>query len=91
MMFLLQVKISRSLLPPLKLLVSSKISRKPGLGSHFFQILQVCLELFTFNSNWPFSSGIAKHMKWGRQEDAHEFLRFLVDNLQQSCLNGENK
>ncbi|BFZ03663.1 hypothetical protein BsWGS_06702 [Bradybaena similaris] len=34
---------------------------------------------------------IAKHMKWGRQEDAHEFLRFVVDHLQQSCLNGETK
>ncbi|XP_012941592.1 uncharacterized protein LOC101864474 isoform X2 [Aplysia californica] len=34
---------------------------------------------------------IAKHMKWGRQEDAHEFLRFLVDHLQQSCLHGETK
>ncbi|KAI8796367.1 ubiquitin carboxyl-terminal hydrolase 36 isoform X1 [Biomphalaria glabrata] len=34
---------------------------------------------------------IAKHMKWGRQEDAHEFLRFVVDHLQQSCLNGESK
>lgn len=34
---------------------------------------------------------IAKHMKWGRQEDAHEFLRFVVDHLQQSCLNGHSK
>ncbi|RUS89725.1 hypothetical protein EGW08_002543 [Elysia chlorotica] len=34
---------------------------------------------------------IAKHMKWGRQEDAHEFLRFVVDHLQQSCLNGHAK
>ncbi|CAL1540522.1 unnamed protein product [Lymnaea stagnalis] len=38
-----------------------------------------------------FLLGIAKHMKWGRQEDAHEFLRFVVDHLQQSCLNGESK
>ncbi|GFO38740.1 ubiquitin carboxyl-terminal hydrolase 36 [Plakobranchus ocellatus] len=34
---------------------------------------------------------IAKHMKWGRQEDAHEFLRFVVDHLQQACLNGHAK
>ncbi|GFS14249.1 ubiquitin carboxyl-terminal hydrolase [Elysia marginata] len=34
---------------------------------------------------------IAKHMKWGRQEDAHEFLRFVVDHLQQACLNGHSK
>lgn len=30
---------------------------------------------------------IAKHMHWGRQEDAHEFLRYLVEALQKSCLN----
>ncbi|CAE1263236.1 USP36_42 [Acanthosepion pharaonis] len=31
---------------------------------------------------------IAKHMHFGRQEDAHEFLRYVVDALQKSCLNG---
>ncbi|XP_074647848.1 uncharacterized protein LOC141903569 [Tubulanus polymorphus] len=34
---------------------------------------------------------IAKHMHWGRQEDAHEFLRYLVDAMQKACLNGNNK
>ncbi|XP_033734975.1 ubiquitin carboxyl-terminal hydrolase 36-like [Pecten maximus] len=34
---------------------------------------------------------IAKHMHWGRQEDAHEFLRYVVDAMQRSCLNGHNK
>ena len=33
---------------------------------------------------------IAKHMHWGRQEDAHEFLRYLVEALQKSCLNNLN-
>uniref|UniRef100_T1G6N8 Ubiquitin carboxyl-terminal hydrolase 36 n=1 Tax=Helobdella robusta TaxID=6412 RepID=T1G6N8_HELRO len=28
----------------------------------------------------------ARHMRWGRQEDAHEFLRFLIDALHKSCL-----
>ncbi|KAF8511752.1 hypothetical protein JB92DRAFT_2724825 [Gautieria morchelliformis] len=31
---------------------------------------------------------IAKHMHRGRQEDAHEFLRYSVDALQRSCLAG---
>lgn len=31
---------------------------------------------------------IAKHLKWGHQEDAHEFLRFLVDALVKSQLAG---
>ena len=33
-------------------------------------------------------SGIAKHMRLGRQEDAHEFLRYTVDGFQKSCLAG---
>ncbi|EGO27655.1 hypothetical protein SERLADRAFT_461488, partial [Serpula lacrymans var. lacrymans S7.9] len=31
---------------------------------------------------------IAKHMKRGRQEDSHEFLRYAIDALQKSCLAG---
>ncbi|XP_041363916.1 LOW QUALITY PROTEIN: ubiquitin carboxyl-terminal hydrolase 36-like [Gigantopelta aegis] len=34
---------------------------------------------------------IAKHMQWGHQEDAHEFLRYLIDGLHKSCLNGQAK
>uniref|UniRef100_A0A8V5GRJ1 USP domain-containing protein n=1 Tax=Melopsittacus undulatus TaxID=13146 RepID=A0A8V5GRJ1_MELUD len=29
-----------------------------------------------------------KHFRYGRQEDAHEFLSFTVDALQKACLNG---
>ena len=29
---------------------------------------------------------IAKHMRKGRQEDSHEFLRYAIDALQKSCL-----
>ncbi|KAG6878569.1 hypothetical protein C0993_003024 [Termitomyces sp. T159_Od127] len=29
---------------------------------------------------------IAKHLKRGRQEDSHEFLRYAIDALQKSCL-----
>ncbi|KAL1915332.1 uncharacterized protein VTP21DRAFT_6790 [Calcarisporiella thermophila] len=29
---------------------------------------------------------IAKHMRRGRQEDAHEFMRYVVDAIQRSCL-----
>ncbi|KAJ1944355.1 hypothetical protein FBU59_002621, partial [Linderina macrospora] len=31
---------------------------------------------------------VAKHMRIGRQEDAHEFLRLLVESFQRSLLNG---
>ncbi|THH13632.1 hypothetical protein EW146_g6609 [Bondarzewia mesenterica] len=31
---------------------------------------------------------IAKHMRQGRQEDSHEFLRYAIDALQKSCLAG---
>ncbi|KAJ3393859.1 hypothetical protein HDU84_000822 [Entophlyctis sp. JEL0112] len=31
---------------------------------------------------------IAKHFRIGRQEDSHEFLRYFIDSLQNSCLFG---
>ncbi|KAF7800130.1 hypothetical protein EIP86_011375 [Pleurotus ostreatoroseus] len=31
---------------------------------------------------------IAKHMRRGRQEDSHEFLRYAIDAMQKSCLAG---
>ncbi|EJD01524.1 cysteine proteinase [Fomitiporia mediterranea MF3/22] len=33
-------------------------------------------------------NSIAKHLRKGRQEDAHEFLRYAIDSLQKSCLAG---
>ncbi len=30
-------------------------------------------------------------MHWGRQEDAHEFLRYVIDHMQKACLNGHTK
>jgi len=33
-------------------------------------------------------SVIARHMRWGRQEDAHEFLRYMVEAMHKSCVNG---
>ena len=30
----------------------------------------------------------AKHLRKGRQEDSHEFLRYAIDALQKSCLAG---
>ncbi|EPQ59110.1 cysteine proteinase, partial [Gloeophyllum trabeum ATCC 11539] len=31
---------------------------------------------------------VAKHMRKGRQEDSHEYLRYAIDALQKSCLAG---
>ncbi|KAM6245286.1 ubiquitin carboxyl-terminal hydrolase 36 [Porphyrio hochstetteri] len=34
---------------------------------------------------------IAQHLRFGRQEDAHEFLRYTIDAMQKACLNGYTK
>lgn len=36
-------------------------------------------------------TGIARHFRFGNQEDAHEFLQYTVDAMQKACLNGSNK
>ena len=33
---------------------------------------------------------IAKHLRRGRQEDSHEFLRYAIDAFQRSCLAGQS-
>ena len=38
----------------------------------------------------PPASAIAGHMRRGRQEDSHEFLRYAIDALQKSCLAGHS-
>ena len=34
---------------------------------------------------------IAKHFKFGRQEDSHEFMRFVIEAMQKSCLFGKDR
>lgn len=34
--------------------------------------------------------GIARHFRFGSQEDAHEFLQYTVDAMHKACLNGSN-
>ncbi|XP_007482991.2 ubiquitin carboxyl-terminal hydrolase 36 isoform X1 [Monodelphis domestica] len=34
---------------------------------------------------------IARHFRFGNQEDAHEFLRYIIDAMQKACLNGYTK
>ncbi|XP_066856735.1 ubiquitin carboxyl-terminal hydrolase 42-like [Anser cygnoides] len=36
-------------------------------------------------------SRIGQHFRFGSQEDAHEFLRYTVDAMQEVCLNGSTK
>lgn len=31
---------------------------------------------------------IAKHLRFGQQEDSHEFLRYVIDGMTKSCLAG---
>jgi hypothetical protein len=42
--------------------------------------------------NWAsfYFAVIAGHMRRGRQEDSHEFLRYAIDALQKSCLAGHS-
>jgi ubiquitin carboxyl-terminal hydrolase 36/42 len=48
---------------------------------------EVSLSFFTeYLGRQSMFSGIAKHFRRGRQEDAHEFLRYLIEALQRSCL-----
>jgi ubiquitin carboxyl-terminal hydrolase 36/42 len=35
--------------------------------------------------------GIAKHMRIGRQEDSHEFTRYLIEAMQKGCLHGTDR
>ncbi len=56
---------------------------------HITQII-ISLEYWNLNSILFFSV-IAKHMQWGRQEDAHEFLRYVIDAMQKSVLHGYSK
>lgn len=35
-------------------------------------------------------AAIAKHLRRGRQEDSHEFLRYAIDGMQKACLSGHS-
>lgn len=49
----------------------------------FINFLSRCIALLIC-----MNTGIAKHFRYGSQEDAHEFLRYTVDAMQKSCLPG---
>jgi ubiquitin carboxyl-terminal hydrolase 36/42 len=51
-----------------------------GRRKHAFTPYQVASRL----------QAIASHMRRGRQEDSHEFLRYAIDALQKSCLAGHS-
>ena len=55
---------------------------------NFGSFVWVCVHVstFFFLSFSHSLSAIAKHFKFGRQEDAHEFLRYFVDALQRAAL-----
>ncbi|CAA7260068.1 unnamed protein product [Cyclocybe aegerita] len=56
----------------------------------------VAVKAYTSKSPFPPSQitsnllVIAKHMRKGRQEDTHEFIRYAIDALQKSCLAGHS-
>lgn len=66
-------------------IVSLRISNVNESANHCF--FMECIPHMEFSV----LTVIAKHMHWGRQEDAHEFLRYVVDSMQKSILNGHTK
>lgn len=56
-------------------------SRCPEGGREDLPLLQRVLRLIP-----PSPAEIAPHIRLGRQEDAHEFLRFTIDAMQKACL-----
>lgn len=58
------------------------------LGRHMTQCFQNSGGVIKPHSILQKLKVIAKHMRWGRQEDAHEFLRYMVDAMNKSCING---
>lgn len=39
-------------------------------------------------ASFPSTLEIARHFRFGSQEDAHEFLRYTIDAMQKACLSG---
>lgn len=55
-------------------------------------ILVVAIFLFYIEIQCEqFFQGIGKHFRFGRQEDAHEFLRYVVEGIQKSEYAGKPK
>lgn len=64
-----------------------------GLVKIFFKLTSLCKsdiikQRLTVLLLFLSLTGIAKHFRYGSQEDAHEFLRYTVDAMQKSCLPG---
>ncbi|KII94995.1 hypothetical protein PLICRDRAFT_149333 [Plicaturopsis crispa FD-325 SS-3] len=75
----------------------SKVEQCPVPSNTFCMACSLRTVMFTsYQSNKCFTpqaitsrlQTIAKHMRRGRQEDAHEFLRYAIDAIQKSCLTG---
>ncbi|KAJ3930181.1 MAG: cysteine proteinase [Lentinula lateritia] len=86
--------------PLLNLLVKHKPNEcdSPGPSKNFCMTCSLrTVAIQSHKSNSAFSPNqitgklqvIAKHMRRGRQEDSHEFLRYAIDALQKSCLAGQ--
>lgn len=54
-------------------------------------LLEKWLPKVTSHSHPPLPAEIARHFRFGNQEDAHEFLRYTIDAMQKACLNGYAK
>ena len=59
---------------------------KDGRSEFVLNTLYICL-----TASPSILKGIGKHFRFGRQEDAHEFLRYTIEGIQKSCLAGKPK
>ncbi|KAM4715717.1 ubiquitin carboxyl-terminal hydrolase 42 [Anableps anableps] len=72
----------------------SKTCREPGfcmmctMQNHIIQVFANSGNVIKPISVLNELKRIAKHFRYGSQEDAHEFLRYTVDAMQKSCLPG---
>uniref|UniRef100_A0A8B9SIR6 ubiquitinyl hydrolase 1 n=1 Tax=Anas platyrhynchos TaxID=8839 RepID=A0A8B9SIR6_ANAPL len=68
------------------------LSKEHGRACHHGGFCMMCVMqnhlIQAFANSGNAIKPIARHFRFGSQEDAHEFLRYTIDAMQKACLNG---